>query len=129
MRVEALVQAVQIARGEQRAVDGRLAGQQRRLVGDALGDEVVEVVAVEVVGHDAQEEAVEDGRQVVVVGHLVGRAEQREQRHLHESCAPLENLRSFRMVSSEFRIAEFDLKISSRKTISASGSMVSVLRV
>ena len=42
---------------------------------------------------------------------------------------PLANLRSFRMVRSEFKIAEFDLKISSRKTISASGSMVSVLRV
>ena len=49
VRVEALVQLVQIARREERAVDDGLAGQQRRFVGDALGDEVVEVIAVEVV--------------------------------------------------------------------------------
>ena len=42
---------------------------------------------------------------------------------------PLANFRSFKIVRSEFKIAELDLKISSRKTISASGSMVSVLRV
>jgi hypothetical protein len=41
----------------------------------------VEVVAVEVVRDDAQEEAVEERGQVVVVGHLVGGAEQRDERH------------------------------------------------
>ena len=36
--------------------------------------------------------------------------------------------RSLRSVSSELRIAEFDLKISSRKTISELGSMPSTRR-
>ena len=42
-----------------------------------------------------------------------------------ETCGPLVNLRSLMMVRSEFRIALLDLKISSRKTISADGSMFS----
>ena len=41
---------------------------------------------------------------------------------------PVKNVRSLRMLSSEFRIAEFDLKISSRKTMSASGSIASTRR-
>ena len=41
---------------------------------------------------------------------------------------PVKNRRSFRMLSSEFRIAEFDLKISSRNTMSASGSIASTRR-
>ena len=42
---------------------------------------------------------------------------------------PFWNLRSLMTWSSEFKIAEFDLKISSRNTISAVGSMPSRLRV
>ena len=40
------------------------------------------MVAVEVVGDDAQKEAIEDRGQVVVVGHLVRGAEHRQQRHV-----------------------------------------------
>ena len=42
--------------------------------------------------------------------------------------APVKKRRSFRMLSSAFRMAEFDLKISSRKTMSASGSIASTRR-
>ena len=41
---------------------------------------------------------------------------------------PVKNRRSLRMLSSEFRIAEFDLKISSRNTMSASGNIASTRR-
>ena len=41
---------------------------------------------------------------------------------------PEEYRRSLRSVSSALRIAEFDLKTSSRKTISADGSMPSTRR-
>ena len=41
---------------------------------------------------------------------------------------PVKKRRSFRMLSSAFRMAELDLKISSRKTRSASGSMESTRR-
>jgi len=52
-----------------------------------------------------------------------------ELNHPGTTCGPLENLRSLMMCSSELRMAELDLKISSRKTISASGRVFSVRRV
>jgi hypothetical protein len=94
---------------------------------DAALQQLVEVVRVEVVRVHAQQEAVEDRGERLVGGDLVRGREHAAQR-ARMTWPPLVYLRSFNSVSSAFRMALFDLKTSSRKTISASGNMPAVLR-
>ena len=126
-RISLSVTSGRVARGA-RAGDRVLLGQRFDLGAQAALDQVVEVVAVEVVRRHAHQEAIEHRASASSFGTSFD-APYSEISGTRMLALPLKNRRSLRMLSSEFRIAEFDLKISSRNTISASGSMSSMRRV
>ena len=113
------MQLLDLARRGER-LDRRV-GQRLDLVLDALREEILEVVGVEIVGADPEEEAVEDGRRASRRSGPRSRRRSTQSSGHFMTTPPDVYRRSLRSVSSAFRIAQFDLKISSRKTISAVG--------
>jgi hypothetical protein len=82
---ERAVELLDLARRRER-LDRRI-GERVDLVLDALGEEILEMVGVEIVRPDPEEEAVEDRGQRLVGRHLVRGTEAREERTLEHHAA------------------------------------------
>src|SRR5262249_10133231 len=77
---------------------------------------------------EVQQEPVPERLEFTALRHLVARAEERDRRGVRLLAAGVET-RSLAIFSNAFRIALLALKISSRKTSSASTSLPAVLRL